>query len=398
MVYSAIVQIGLGLPTVNAQTYTPFRDFSPYSTRSVRLNIPHMSHLDTPSLPFPDNAINVDIASWSRDVELSIRTVTSPATSEYDSNDPLEEERSSLMTDFDHSPVLSLSTSEYDVEVDSPRLMSPSNSANCLDVDSTPRVSRRANDLPRQTFKTRHIDIRSPSQYSDTTTVCCRTPHEDNENPSISNTECTIIPLSDATIHTAQLTDLGEKTDSGESTTGLDPNVKPFVPGQAGNTARRNLIDDPASREQTHVDQASVAPNRRLTQRALSGAARDGSTSHGHRQPVVAQEPSVVQANQLKGPSNSVPPGFQPQYPPGLPLNIHPGQHGPPPGLPGKLPAKSRPYPPPGLPSQPHVEPQHRSNRLVNTTVPIPEPVEPTPPGSPSKTIYMIRAGKGRSQ
>jgi len=397
MVYPAMGQIGLGLPTTFAQSYTPFRDFSPYSIQSVRLNIPHISHLDTPSSPFPDNAINVDIASWSRDVELSVRTVSSPATSEYDSNDPLEEERSSLMTDSDHSPVLSLSTSEYDLEVDSPRLLSPSNSANDLDVDSTPRASGRPQDSPIQPCKTRHTDIHSPSQCFDTTTVCCRTPHEDNENPSISNTECIITPLSDATIHTAQDTEFSEEIDSGKSTTGLNPNVKPFVPVQAGNTARRNLSDDPASREHTHVDQAIVAPPRRFFQLALSDAARDGGTSQGHRHPVSAQDPSVAQAGQPCDPTTSVPPGFQPKYPPGLPLNIHLGQHDPTPGPPTKT-SRSLPYPPPGLPPRPHDEPQRRVDILVDAPVLIPEPIEPASPGSPSKTIYMIRAGKERSE
>ena len=265
MVYPAIVQIGLGLPTVNAQTYTPFRDFSPYSTRSVRLNIPHMSHLDTPSLPFPDNAINVDIASWSRDVGLSVRTVSRPPNSEYNPTiDHVED--SPLVTDSDQSPPLSPSSSEYDTGVDSPRLLSPSTSANDRDVDSTPRTSGRLQGSPLQAYNTLHTDLRSPSQYSDTTTVCCRTPHEDTGNPSIFNTECINTPLSDATSHTAQDTDLSEGIDSGESTTGLDPNVKPFVPGQAGNTARRSLSDDPASRKHAYADQASVAPRRRLCQ------------------------------------------------------------------------------------------------------------------------------------
>jgi len=397
MVYSAIVQIGLGLPTFNAQTYTPARDFSPYSTQSVRLNIPHMSHLDTPSSPFPDNAVNFDIASWSRDVGLSVRTVSRPPNSEYNPTiDHVED--SPLVTDSDQSPPLSPSSSEYDIEVDSPRLLSPSTSADALDVDSTPRASGRLQGSPLQAYNTPNIDIRSPSQYSDTSTVCCRTSHEDNENPSVSNTEWIIIPLSDATINTAQDTDLSEEIDSGKSTTGLDPNVEPFVPGQAGNTARRNLNDDSASREHTHVDEEIVAPCRRLSQMALSDAAREGSTSQGHRHPVFAQDPSVAQAGQPCDPTTSVPPGFQPKYPPGLPLNIHCGQYGAPPGLSAKVPSRFRPSPPPGLPLRPHVKPQHRADILVDTPVPIPGPIEPACPGAPSKTIYMIRAGKGRSQ
>jgi hypothetical protein len=437
----------LRLPTAYAHSHIPIRDFSPYSTQSVRLNIPHIPHLDPPSSPFPNNEIQLDIGSWSRDVGLSIRTESSPPSSEFNSTDPPEV----LVADSDCSPV---SPSNSD-DVDSPPLVSPSNSDNHLDNDSTPRASGRLHGVPRQPSNTPH----SPSQYSDTSTVCYRTAHDANDTPCQPNTERTTTLLPDTAIPTTQDASLGGDTNLSTSTTGLDPKSESFVPEQPQDTVRRTANCDRSSGEYTYVDDPVSEHLRHHRQTTTPQGPQQSSNFHRH--PEVASAPPMVPVNRPHcpptnhpfGPNNNLPPGLQRNLPPGLPINCHPVQYGPPPGLPVNLPPRFRPGPPPGFPPHPYIEPQHHSTKTVNKSprepyldfehvvpkfikdywsghvdihphnldrfipgekpasrlpisaerpisplpLPIPRPTEPTSPGPPAKTIYMIRAGKGRS-
>jgi hypothetical protein len=496
------------LPSTYAHSHMPTRNFSPFSTRSVRLNIPHIPHLETPSSPFPDNAITIDVGSWTRDVGLSIRTESSPSSSIFGPSPDYVEE-SVLDTDSDYSPVLSPSNSEYQLDVDYPRLMSPSNSDNNLDIDAIPRASGRLNDSPRQPSNTSLNEIGSPSHYSDSTTVCYRSAAHADDIPSMQDAERIITPLPDATIDTSRDTDLSEASDLGTSTSGLNPNSKSFVPSKSHDTARRIIRYDRTNGEYTYIDEPIPEHLRHQYQGGLPDPTQDPGTSHGHRHPLPAPGPSVVLANRPHGPSSKPPspPGFQYNLPPGLPLTCHPVQHGLPPGLlpnvppqfqpgpppglqanipprfrPGppsglsvNIPPRFRPNPPPGFPPRPYVEPQHHEAKPVDKPVscepyldfehavpkfindyrsgrvdihphyldrfipkvdPVPapkldrlipiedpisplpiapsepiepstpistlpispsEPIEPASPGPPSKTIYMIRAGKGRS-
>jgi hypothetical protein len=511
MVYPATPQIGLGLPTTYAHSHMPTRDFSPYSTQSVRLNVPHIPHLDTPSSPFPDNQISVDVGSWSRDVGLSIRTESSPSSSIFDPS-PDYVEDSVLDTDSDRSPVLSPSNSEYQLDVDYPRLMFPSTSDDNLEINPTPRASDRFNHPIRQPSSAPHIELDSPSHYSDATTICHRSAPDVNDTPSIPNTERIITPLPDTSIDTAQDTDLRE-TDLGTSRNGLDPNSKSFVPTQSQDTARRIIRYDRTTGEYTYIDGPISEHLRRQYQTTLPHASQNSSTNRGQSPLEVARGPPVVPTTHPRGPPPNPPPGFQYNLPPGLPLNCHPVQYGPPPGLPfnpsprfrpgpppgvpanipprfqpgpppglpanipprfqpgpppglpANIPPRFHPNPPPGFPPRPYVEPQHHVNKTVDKPVscdpyldfehvvpkyikryssghvdihphhldrfipreqristppikiekpisplpisieeprsplplPAPEPISPASPGPPSKTIYMIRAGKGRS-
>jgi hypothetical protein len=496
MVYPATPQIGLGLPTTYAHSHMPIRDFSPYSTQSVRLNIPHIPHLETPSSPFPDNQTSVDVGSWTRDVGLSIRTESSPSSSIFDPS-PDYVEDSVLDTDSDRSPVLSPSNSEYPLDVDDPRLMSPSNSANHLDVDSTPQASAPLNSDPGQLSNTPHIDVHSPSQYSDTTTICHRSAASAHDTPSIPSTERIITPLPDTTIEAGHDTDLSEESDIGTSTTGLNSNSKSFVPTQSQDTARRIIRYDRTTGEYTYIDGPISEHLRRQYQTTLPHASQNSSTNRGQSPLEVARGPLVVQTTHPRGPPPNPPPGFRYNRPPGLPLNFRPMQHGPPPdlplnppprfqpgpppglpvnlaprfqpgpppGLPANMPPSFRPNPPPGFPPRPDVEHQYpaakpvgkqvacepyldfehvvskyikdyssghvdihphnldrfipREQRISTPPIKIEKPISPLPisieeprsplplptpepislasPGPPSKTIYMIRAGKGRS-
>jgi hypothetical protein len=274
-----MAQIGLGLPTTYAHSHMPFRDISPFSTQSVRLNIPHIPHLETPSAPFPDNQISVDVGSWSRDVGLSIRTESSPSSSIFDPG-PDYVEDSVLDTDSDRSPVLSPSNSEYHVDVDYPRLMSPSNSDNHIDIDATPRASGRLDDHPRQPSNTSLNEIDSPSHYSDSTTVCCRSAPDAHDTPSIPSTERIITPLPDTTIDTEHDTDLSENSDLGRSTNGLDPNSKSFVPSHSQSptgTARRILRYDRTTGEYTYIDGPISEHLRRQYQTTIPHSSQNSS-------------------------------------------------------------------------------------------------------------------------
>jgi len=333
------------LPSTYAHSHMPIRNISPYSTQSVRLNIPSIPHLDTPSSPFPDNAISVDVGSWSRDVGLSIRTESSPSGSIFNPTTDYAAD-SVLETDSDRSPVLSPSNSEYQLDLDDPRLSSPFNSDNNHDVDLTPRASGRLNDTPRQSINTPLIDFHSPC--SDATTVCCRSSVNVDDTPSIPNTERIITPLPDTTNHTEDI-DLNEDSDLGISTTGLDPNSKSFVPSKSQITARRIIKYDRTSGEYTYIDEPIPEHLRHHYQATLPHPTQYTGTSHGQCRPGAARNPPLVPVNQPYGPTTSIPPGFQHNLPPGLPLNCRPLQHGPPTGLPLNIPPRFQHGPPPGL-------------------------------------------------
>ena len=337
------------LPSTYAHSHMPVRNISPYSTQSVRLNIPHIPHLDTPSSPFPDNAISVDVGSWSRDVGLSIRTESSPSSSIFNPMTDYVEEPV-LDTDSDRSPDLSPSNSEYHVDLDDPRLSSPFNSDNHLDIDSTPRASGRLDDTPRQSSNTPHIDLHSPC--SDATTVCCRSALNVDDTRSIPNTERIITPLLDSDISvrsTIQEADLSEDSDLGRSTTGLDPKSKSFVPLKSHETARRIIRYDRTSGEYTYIDEPIPEHLRHHYQATPPHPIQYTGTFHNQCRPGASRNPPLVPVNQPYGPTTSFPPGFQHNLPPGLSLNCQPLQHGPPTGLPFNIPPRFQPGPPPGL-------------------------------------------------
>lgn len=504
-------------PDTYAHSHMPPRDFSPYSNRSVVLNIPLSSIPDLPSSPSLDDDVHVDVdvGRWTRDVQLSIRTAVSPPLSSIGTNEDI--------------PTVSADSLDND---DFQRLNSSR-----TDIDSTPRANRRIpqpRGLPRQPSNTPHIEIISPaSNHSDEETVRGSSVPIINPRPSQPTTDRLITPAF-GTGNTGNRTAIEAAALSGwtypnQPTTNLNPNYKRsdlstyvhpgwgFVAGQTQpshtaprilgfNTTTRQYIytDEPVSQyplsqqQQQYYQQAQQQYYQQAHQQYHQQAQQQyyQQTPHQYYQsqaynPIYYEQyppqptywnhtvgaipqphqPYVWQTYVPSGPHYQVPSGLPPGFRPGKlvdvptqPVNVPPrfqsiprsetpssGYYCRDPCVPKDAPPPVPPKPkrnPVNVPNKPKLDDVHALPKYIlgyctgkidihthdldrfipmamdeptpmDTSTPMDEPtpmeepmpmevptltfspapsepVEPTTPGAPSKTIYMIRVGEGR--